>query len=58
MDTDPQQQMELERLDNLIRIFEKVERACGDGYLFTREVQDLKFECGLTNKEIQHAMER
>lgn len=54
MDNDPQQQMELERLDNLIRIFEKVERAARDGYLFKTEIDDLKIECGLTKKELQH----
>lgn len=51
MEIEAMEQFELERLDNLLRIFEKVERACGDGYLFTREVQDLKFECGLTKEK-------
>lgn len=50
MEIEAMEQFELERLDNLLRIFEKVERAAGDGYLFQREVQDLKFECGLTKE--------
>lgn len=57
MEIEAMEQFELERLDNILRIMSKVEMACRDGYLFEREVQDLRFECGLT-KEKQHAVER
>lgn len=55
MEIEAQEQFELERLDNLLRIFEKVELAAKDGYMFASEVQDLRFECGIsTKKEAQH----
>ncbi len=51
MEIEAMEQFELERLDNILRIMSKVERACKDGYLFEREELDLKYECGLTKEK-------
>jgi len=50
MDFHAQEQLELERLETLMGIFDRLELAKFDGYLTSNEFNFLRGECGLTEK--------
>lgn len=48
MEIEAMEQFELERAENLWTILQQVELAQRDGYLTKQQLQDLKYECGMS----------